>query len=64
MKSVRIILFLIFLVLVPRVLLAEVSDIPHTEAFLKPFQASPDQVLVLYNAEWPKDVDGSEPGQD
>jgi len=27
-------------------------------------RASPDQVLVLYNADWQKDVDGSEPGQD
>jgi len=33
-------------------------------ASLTPFQASPDQVLVLYNADCPKDVDGSEPGQD
>ena len=33
-------------------------------ASLTPFRASPDQVLVLYNADWPKDVDGSEPGQD
>ena len=36
----------------------------HAEASLTPFQASPDQVLVLYNADWHKDVDGSEPGQD
>ena len=64
MKSVRIILFLIFLVLVPWGLLAETSDISNAEAFLKPFRASPDQVLVLYNADWRKDVDGSEPGQD
>ena len=28
------------------------------------FQADPDQVLVLYNADWEKDVDGSSPGQD
>lgn len=28
------------------------------------YGASPDQVLVLYNADWKKDVDGSDPGQD
>ena len=26
--------------------------------------AAPDQVLVLYNADWTEDLDGSEPGQD
>ena len=26
--------------------------------------ATPDQVLVLYNADWTEDLDGSEPGQD
>ena len=31
---------------------------------LKPFKADPDQVLVLYNADWTIDVDGSQPGQD
>ena len=31
---------------------------------LKPFKAGPDQVLVLYNADWPVDVDGSQTGQD
>jgi len=31
---------------------------------LKPFHAAPDQVLVLYNSDWTKDVEGSEPGQD
>ena len=31
---------------------------------LKSFKASPDQVLVLYNSDWTKDVDGSTPGQD
>jgi hypothetical protein len=31
---------------------------------LKKFQASPDQVLVLYNEDWTKDVDLSSPGQD
>jgi hypothetical protein len=36
----------------------------HAKASLTPFRASPDQVLVLYNADWQKDVDGSEPGQD
>jgi len=34
------------------------------QASITPFQASPDQVLVLYNEDWPRDVDGSEPGQD
>ncbi len=33
-------------------------------AVLEPFQAAPDQVLVLYNADWEIDADGSEPGQD
>lgn len=33
-------------------------------ATLTPFGAMPDQVLVLYNADWQKDVDGSNPGQD
>ncbi len=36
----------------------------HAQASLTPFQACPDQVLVLYNADWQTDVDGSEPGQD
>lgn len=31
---------------------------------LSPFQAKSDQVLVLYNSDWTKDVDGSTPGQD
>ncbi|MCK5721223.1 MAG: hypothetical protein KAI84_01695, partial [Gammaproteobacteria bacterium] len=52
----------ILLLLVPQGLLAETSDISDAEVLLKPFQASADQVLVLYNAQWPKDVDGSEPG--
>ncbi|MDX9785215.1 MAG: hypothetical protein RBT11_00410 [Desulfobacterales bacterium] len=29
-----------------------------------PVNATPDQVLVLYNLDWEKDVEGSEPGQD
>lgn len=33
-------------------------------AKLEPFKASPDQVLVLYNADYEIDVDGSQPGQD
>ena len=33
-------------------------------AVLEPFQAAPDQVLVLYNADWEIDADGSDPGQD
>jgi len=45
-------------------LLLQVSLSSHAEASLTPFQASPDQVLVLYNADWPRDVDGSDPGQD
>ncbi|MCK4622631.1 MAG: hypothetical protein KAT62_10525 [Desulfuromonadales bacterium] len=28
------------------------------------YQASPDQVLVIYNADWKKDGEGTEPGQD
>ena len=52
--------FLIFLLLS----LAQVSLSSHAQASLTPFRASPDQVLVLYNADWQKDVDGSEPGQD
>lgn len=31
---------------------------------LEKFQARPDQVLVLYNEDWTKDVDLSSPGQD
>ncbi len=31
---------------------------------LEPFRASPDQVLVIYNADWEEDSEGSEPGQD
>ncbi len=31
---------------------------------LEAFQADPDQVLVLYNEDWEKDVDWSLPGQD
>ena len=31
---------------------------------IQKFQAGPDQVLVLYNADWEKDVDGSVHGQD
>ena len=45
-------------------LLLEVSHPSHVQASIVPFQASPDQVLVLYNADWQKDVDGSEHGQD
>src|SRR4030043_2076795 len=45
-------------------LLLQVSFSSHAEASLTPFQASPDQVLVLYNIDWQKDVDGSDPGQD
>ena len=45
-------------------LLLEVSHPSYIQASLSPFQASPDQVLVLYNADWQKDVDGSEHGQD
>ncbi len=45
-------------------LLLEVSCPSFVQASLTPFQASPDQVLVLYNADWQKDVDGSEHGQD
>jgi len=45
-------------------LLLEVSHPSHVQASLTPFQASPDQVLVLYNTDWQKDVDGSEHGQD
>jgi hypothetical protein len=52
--------FLIFLLLSS----TQVSPSSHARAALIPFQASPDQVLVLYNADWQKDVDGSEPGQD
>jgi len=60
----KLLILSIFLLLVPQGLLAEMSDISDVEVLLKPFQASADQVLVLYNAQWPKDVDGSEPGQD
>ena len=31
---------------------------------LSSFHAQPDQVLVLYNADWTRDTDGSDPGQD
>ncbi|MDH4100852.1 MAG: hypothetical protein OEV28_09805, partial [Nitrospirota bacterium] len=31
---------------------------------LEPYRASPDQVLVLYSADWKKDTEGSAPGQD
>ncbi|WP_319574695.1 hypothetical protein [uncultured Desulfobacter sp.] len=31
---------------------------------IEKFHARPDQVLVLYNEDWEKDVDGSLPGQD
>ncbi len=31
---------------------------------LEKFHARPDQVLVIYNEDWVKDVDGSSPGQD
>nr|QNO45246.1 hypothetical protein EANENNMH_00002 [Methanosarcinales archaeon ANME-2c ERB4] len=54
----------IFFLLAPQGLLAETSDISDVELLLKPFRAGSDQVLVLYNADWRKDVDGSEPGQD
>jgi hypothetical protein len=50
-------IILLFLVL-------EVSCPSFVQASLTPFQASPDQVLVLYNTDWQKDVDGSEHGQD
>ncbi|MBW2647515.1 MAG: hypothetical protein JRE23_15325, partial [Deltaproteobacteria bacterium] len=40
------------------------ADGSGTKVFIEPFRASPDQVLVLYNADWLKDVDGSESGQD
>lgn len=33
-------------------------------ASITPFQASPDQVLVIYNADWPNDGAGSSAGQD
>jgi hypothetical protein len=52
--------FLIFLL----ISLVQISPSSHAQASLTPFKASPDQVLVLYNADWQKDVDGSEPGQD
>ncbi|MDL1968395.1 MAG: hypothetical protein LWW97_07545, partial [Deltaproteobacteria bacterium] len=45
-------------------LLLEVFHPSCVQASIVPFQASPDKVLVLYNADWKKDVDGSEPGQD
>ena len=64
MNTNKLLILSIFLLLVPQGLLAEKSDISDAEVLLKPFRASPDQVLVLYNAQWPKDVDGSEPGQD
>ncbi|MFH0731168.1 MAG: hypothetical protein V2B19_33095 [Pseudomonadota bacterium] len=35
-----------------------------SDASVLSFGATPDQVLVLYNADWEKDVDASEPGQD
>jgi hypothetical protein len=60
----KLLILSIFFLLVPQGLLAEMSDISDVEVLLKPFRASPDQVLVLYNADWRKDVDGSEPGQD
>lgn len=31
---------------------------------LKPFRASPDQVLVLYNVDWEINADHTQPGQD
>ena len=37
------------------------QEMPHP---LVPFRADPDQVLVLYNADWTRDVEGSDPGQD
>ncbi len=64
MNTNKLLILSIFLLLVPQGLLAEKSDISDAEVLLKPFRASPDQVLVLYNADWQKDVDGSEPGQD
>lgn len=45
-------------------LLLQVFLSSYVEASLTPFQATPDQVLVLYNADWRKDVDDSLPGQD
>jgi len=45
-------------------LVTAVMFVPAKAEGLVPFQASPDRVLVVYNEEWTKDVDGSEPGQD
>ena len=50
----RLIFFISLIVMVPINCLSSVH----------PFAASPDQVLVLYNAEWEKDVAGSMPGND
>jgi hypothetical protein len=54
--------FIPFVILL--ILLSQPCHVSYAHASLSPFRATPDRVLVLYNAEWSKDVDGSEPGQD
>jgi hypothetical protein len=49
----------IFIILI----IAAFPEFVHTFE-LKKFQARPDQVLVIYNEDWEKDVDMSAPGQD
>jgi hypothetical protein len=51
--------FLIFLIL-----LIQPCQVSGAQVSLKPFQAGPDQVLVLYNADWEIDADLTAPGQD
>lgn len=46
-------------------LLAVVATCPLSAAEMTvDFQTTPDQVLVLYNADWEEDATGSDPGQD
>lgn len=52
------------LTLILFILLTQLCSVSCAQISLKPFRASPDQVLVLYNADWEIDADNTSPGQD